>query len=99
MSQLGVVMVAENVVEVASDRATRVDVRMRIDQRNLGDLGVQVAGQPIRQHGHSSSFGGEPQPTAFVTPSFRLEGILTMWLVNSNPPASESAQASWTGQA
>ena len=50
VSQLGVVVVAKNLIEAARRRPPRIDVRMRIDERDVADLGVQVLSQPVVKH-------------------------------------------------
>jgi hypothetical protein len=44
-------MIAEKVVEVASRRPARIDVSVRIDERDPANFRVQVLGQKIVQHG------------------------------------------------
>src|SRR5262249_52406853 len=54
VSQLGVVVIAEDVVEVPGGRSMGVDVRVRIDQGNAADFREQVLGQTIVRHGWKS---------------------------------------------
>ena len=54
VGQFGVVVVAEDVVERLRHRAERVDVRMRVDERNGGESGGQVADEGVGRHGSIS---------------------------------------------
>ena len=57
MGQLGVVVVAEDVVEGPRRGPVRVDVRMRVDQRDMADFRVQVLGETIVEHGEQPGQG------------------------------------------
>ncbi len=50
VGELGVVVVAEDVVEAARGRAVRVDVRMRVDQRDSAKGAIQVLRQRVAGH-------------------------------------------------
>ena len=52
-----VVVIAENIIERLGRGGVRVDVRMRVEQGNAANLGVQVARQAVGQHEWSQAQG------------------------------------------
>src|SRR5262249_34560637 len=51
VGELGVIVVTQDVVEVARGGAVRVDVRVRVEQRDAADLRVQVLSKLVVRHG------------------------------------------------
>ncbi len=51
VGQLGIVVVAEDLVEVAGRGSVRVDVRVGVEDRPAGDLVEQLAGEGILRRG------------------------------------------------
>src|SRR5438552_25796 len=50
MGELGVIVIAENIVERLRRGRMWVDVRMRVDQGNSADLGIEIARQSVANH-------------------------------------------------
>src|SRR5947209_4333246 len=85
MGELGVVVVAEDVVEAAGGRGERVDVRVRVEQGDAAEFVVEGADERVMEHGTlpASGVASAPrglasvlQPPATITKLRRCLGSL-----------------------